>query len=51
MANQPVGGHQEHRVPNIVNNYNITTPEKLTESEIKRQIDLVSRELGYRMGL
>jgi len=50
MANQPVGASGAQG-SSIVNNYNITTPEKLTESEIKRQIDLVSRELGYRMGL
>lgn len=35
----------------INNTYNITTPEALTESEVKRQIDLLSREFGYRMGV
>ena len=36
---------------NITNHYNITTPKPLTESGIKREIDMLSRELGYRMGL
>jgi len=30
---------------------NITSPKPLTESEIKRQLDLLSRELGYRLGM
>jgi len=30
---------------------NVTSPRPLTESELKRQIDMLSRELGYRWGL
>ena len=35
----------------IINNYNITSPKPLNESETRRQIDLLTRELAYRMGL
>ena len=36
---------------NITNHYNITTPKPLSESGIKRETDMLSRELGYRMGI
>ena len=51
MATQPKAVSSGMQDTSIVNNYNITTPEALTESEIKRQIDLVSREFGHRMGV
>jgi TP901 family phage tail tape measure protein len=35
----------------ITMNNNITSPKPLTESEIRRQLDLLSRKLGYRMGI
>ncbi|MBA7475296.1 hypothetical protein ES707_10662 [subsurface metagenome] len=50
IANEPRGARPLKK-PSINYEVNITTPEKLTESEIKRQIDMLSRELGYRMGL
>lgn len=48
MATKPMDTKQSG---GINNTYNITSPKPLTESEIKRQIDLLSRELGYKMGL
>jgi len=33
------------------NIFNITSPNPLTESEIKMQINLLSRELGHRMAI
>jgi len=35
----------------INNTYNITSPKPLSEGEIKRQLDMLSREMGYRMGV
>jgi hypothetical protein len=48
MANKPM---DTKGTSGINNTYNITSPKPLTESEIKRQLDLLNRELGYKMGL
>lgn len=39
------------KTQSITNYYNITSPKPLTESEIRRQLDLLSRQMGMRMGL
>jgi hypothetical protein len=49
MATRPIDTNNKNA--GINNTYNITSPKPLSESEIKRQIDLYSRELGYRTGL
>jgi len=48
MANMPMQNKTE---AGIKNTFNITSPEPLTESELRRQIDMVSRKMGYRIGL
>ena len=48
MAKQPITTKQSGEINNT---YNITSPKPLSEAEIKRQIDLYSRDMGYRMGL
>ncbi|MBA7583014.1 hypothetical protein ES708_24952 [subsurface metagenome] len=49
IANEPI--HDVKSGGDIINNYNITTPKPLSESEIRRQLDLLSRQLGARLGL
>jgi len=46
MANK-----RETSSPSINYDVNITSPKPLSETEIRRQIDLLTRELGYRMGI
>jgi hypothetical protein len=46
MANRRETGNSS-----INYNVNVTSPKPLSETEIKRQIDLLTRELGYRMGI
>ena len=46
MANR-----RETSSPSINYDVNITSPKPLSETEIRRQIDLLTRELGYRMGI
>lgn len=35
----------------IENTFNVTSPKPLNEHELKMQIDLLTREFGYRMGM
>jgi len=53
LANTPLGRAKPVTTsgPNIVQNVNITTTAQLTESEIRRQLDLISRQLVSRVGL
>ncbi|MBA7476362.1 hypothetical protein ES707_11747 [subsurface metagenome] len=52
IANEPREAKGSTKSGGInIEEMNITSPKPLTESEIKRQIDLLSRELGYRMGV